>query len=159
MASFPDSRPDPDELLDRLRGEEEKARRGRLRIYFGASAGVGKTWAMLTAAQREREAGRDVLIGVVETHGRSETAALVTGLARLPLRDIAYRGHTLAEFDLDAALARKPAVLLVDELAHSNAPGSRHAKRWQDVHELLEAGIDVWSAVNVQHLESLNGTV
>ncbi|WP_307691829.1 DUF4118 domain-containing protein [Variovorax ginsengisoli] len=142
-----------------MRSDEARARRGRLRIYFGASAGVGKTWSMLAAAQRERAAGRDVLIGVVETHGRSETAALLAGLARLPLRDIAYRGRTLAEFDLDAALARKPAVLLVDELAHSNAPGSRHAKRWQDVQELLAAGIEVWSALNVQHLESLNGTV
>jgi two-component system sensor histidine kinase KdpD len=152
-------RPDPDALLAQMRNEEARARRGRLRIYFGASAGVGKTWAMLTAAQREREAGRDVLIGVVETHGRSETAALLAGLDRLPLRDIPYRGQTRAEFDLDAALARKPAVLLVDELAHSNAPGSRHAKRWQDVQELLAAGIEVWSALNVQHLESLNGTV
>jgi two-component system sensor histidine kinase KdpD len=114
---------------------------------------------MLSAAQRERAAGRDVLIGVIETHGRSETAALLAGLAALPLRELAYRGRTLAEFDLDAALARKPAVLLVDELAHTNAPGSRHAKRWQDVQELLAAGIEVWSALNVQHLESLNGTV
>jgi hypothetical protein len=114
---------------------------------------------MLSAAQRERAAGRDVLIGVVETHGRSETAALLAGLDALPLRELAYRGRTLAEFDLDAALARKPAVLLVDELAHTNAPGSRHAKRWQDVQELLAAGIEVWSALNVQHLESLNGTV
>jgi two-component system sensor histidine kinase KdpD len=152
-------RPDPDALLAQMRSEEARAQRGRLRIYFGASAGVGKTWAMLTAAQREHATGRDVLIGVVETHGRSETAALLAGLERLPLRDIAYRGRTLAEFDLDAALARRPAVLLVDELAHSNAPGSRHAKRWQDVQELLAAGIDVWSALNVQHLESLNGTV
>jgi two-component system sensor histidine kinase KdpD len=152
-------RPDPDALLAQMRSDEARARRGRLRIYFGASAGVGKTWAMLTAAQRERAAGRDVLIGVVETHGRSETAALLDGLDRLPLRDIAYRGRTLAEFDLDAALARRPTMLLVDELAHSNAPGSRHAKRWQDVQELLAAGIEVWSALNVQHLESLNGTV
>ncbi|MEO7886027.1 MAG: DUF4118 domain-containing protein [Polaromonas sp.] len=159
MASFSDSRPDPDQLLDRLRGEDEKARRGKLRIYFGASAGVGKTYAMLSAAQRERKAGRDVLVGVIETHGRSETMELLAGLEQLPLREVAYRGRTLKEFDLDAALARKPAVLLVDELAHSNVEGSRHAKRWQDVHELLEAGIDVWSAVNVQHLESLNGTV
>ncbi|MBW8721880.1 MAG: two-component system sensor histidine kinase KdbD, partial [Polaromonas sp.] len=159
MASSPDSRPDPDELLDRLRGEEEKARRGRLRIYFGASAGVGKTYAMLSAAQRERKAGRDVLVGVVETHGRSETMELLAGLELLPLQEVAYRGHRLKEFDLDAALARKPSLLLVDELAHSNVEGSRHAKRWQDVQELLEAGIDVWSAVNVQHLESLNGTV
>ncbi|SFU78719.1 two-component system, OmpR family, sensor histidine kinase KdpD [Polaromonas sp. YR568] len=159
MASFPDSRPDPDQLLAHLRGEDEKARRGRLRIYFGASAGVGKTYAMLSAAQRERKAGRDVLVGVVETHGRSETMELLAGLEQLALREVAYRGHTLKEFDLDAALVRKPAVLLVDELAHSNVEGSRHAKRWQDVQELLEAGIDVWSAVNVQHLESLNGTV
>ena len=114
---------------------------------------------MLSAAQRERKAGRDLLIGVVETHGRGETAALLAGLDALPLREIAYRGRTLAEFDLDAALARRPAVLLVDELAHTNAPGSRHAKRWQDVQELLAAGIEVWSALNVQHLESLNGTV
>lgn len=154
-----DLRPDPDTLLAQLRADEQRAQRGKLRIYFGASAGVGKTWAMLSAAQRERAAGRDVLIGVVETHGRSETAALLAGLDTLPLREVAYRGHKLAEFDLDAALARKPAVLLVDELAHTNAPGSRHAKRWQDVQELVAAGIEVWSALNVQHLESLNGTV
>ncbi len=156
---MPDARPDPDALIAQLRNDEARALRGKLRIYFGASAGVGKTWAMLSAAQREHAAGRDVLIGVVETHGRSETAALLTGLDTLPLRELAYRGRTLAEFDLDAALARKPAVLLVDELAHTNAPGSRHAKRWQDVQELLAAGIEVWSALNVQHLESLNGTV
>ncbi|OUL99213.1 DUF4118 domain-containing protein [Variovorax sp. JS1663] len=153
------ARPDPDALLAELRAQDERARRGKLRIYFGASAGVGKTWAMLSAAQRERAAGRDVVIGVVETHGRSETAALLAGLESLPLRELPYRGRTLAEFDLDAALARKPAVILVDELAHSNAPGSRHAKRWQDVEELQAAGIEVWSALNVQHLESLNGTV
>ncbi|MEJ8821156.1 DUF4118 domain-containing protein [Variovorax humicola] len=153
------SRPDPDALLAQMRAEDERAQRGKLRIYFGANAGVGKTWAMLSAARRERAAGRDVLIGVAETHGRSETAALLTGLDTLPLREVAYRGRQLAEFDLDAALARRPAVLLVDELAHTNAPGSRHAKRWQDVQELLAAGIDVWSAINVQHLESLNGTV
>jgi two-component system sensor histidine kinase KdpD len=157
---MPDAaRPDPDALIAQLRADEARTRRGKLRIYFGASAGVGKTWAMLSAAQRERAAGRDLAVGVVETHGRSETAALLAGLAVVPLRELAYRGRTLAEFDLDAALARHPAVLLVDELAHSNAPGSRHAKRWQDVQELLAAGIDVWSAVNVQHLESLNGTV
>ncbi|QNK69957.1 DUF4118 domain-containing protein [Variovorax sp. PAMC26660] len=152
-------RPDPDALIAQLRSDEARAQRGKLRIYFGASAGVGKTWAMLSAAQRERAGGRDVLIGVIETHGRSETAALLSGLDALPLRELDYRGRTLAEFDLDAALARKPAVLLVDELAHTNAPGSRHAKRWQDVQELLAAGIEVWSALNVQHLESLNGTV
>jgi two-component system sensor histidine kinase KdpD len=154
-----DDRPNPDALLAQLRSDEARAQRGKLRIYFGASAGVGKTWAMLSAAQREHAAGRDVLIGVIETHGRSETAALLKGLDALPQRELAYRGRTLAEFDLDTALLRKPAVLLVDELAHTNAPGSRHAKRWQDVQELLAAGIEVWSALNVQHLESLNGTV
>jgi len=159
MAHNPDARPDPDQLLDQLRAHEARASRGRLRIYFGASAGVGKTYAMLSAAQRERQEGRDILVGVIETHGRRETAELLAGLDLLPLRELAYRGKTLKEFDLDAALARKPAVLLVDELAHSNVDGSRHAKRWQDVQELLDAGIDVWSAINVQHLESLNGTV
>jgi two-component system sensor histidine kinase KdpD len=154
-----DARPDPDALLAQLRSDAARAQRGKLRIYFGASAGVGKTWAMLSAAQREQAAGRDVLVGVAETHGRSETAALLAGLDALPMREVDYRGRRLAEFDLDAALARKPAVLLVDELAHTNAPGSRHAKRWQDVQELLAAGIEVWSALNVQHLESLNGTV
>ena len=154
-----DTRPDPDQLLEQLRSHDERARRGKLRIYFGASAGVGKTYAMLSAAQRATQAGSDVLVGVVETHGRSDTAELLAGLTQLPLKEVPYRSRTLKEFDLDAALERKPAVLLVDELAHSNVEGSRHPKRWQDVQELLEAGIDVWSALNVQHLESLNGTV
>jgi two-component system sensor histidine kinase KdpD len=159
MASFPDARPNPDQLLESIRSDEERARVGKLRIYFGAGAGVGKTYAMLNAAQREHLSGRKVLVGVIETHGRSETAELLAGLTQLPQRAVPYRGHTLFEFDLDAALAAHPAVLLVDELAHSNAEGSRHPKRWQDVQELLDAGIDVWSALNVQHLESLNGTV
>ena len=159
MGTLDGQRPDPDQLLEQLRDEESRQRRGKLRIYFGASAGVGKTYAMLSAAQREHKAGRDVLVGVVETHGRSETADLLAGLTQLPLREVPYRGRVLKEFDLDAALGRKPEVLLVDELAHSNVEGSRHPKRWQDVQELLEAGIDVWSALNVQHLESLNGTV
>ncbi|SFN28300.1 DUF4118 domain-containing protein [Variovorax sp. OV329] len=153
------ARPDPDELLAHIRAQEAQARRGKLRIYFGANAGVGKTWAMLSAAQRERQAGRDVVIGVVETHGRADTAALLAGLEQLPRRAMPYRGRELPEFDLDAALARRPAVILVDELAHSNVEGSRHAKRWQDIEELRAAGIEVWSALNVQHLESLNGTV
>ncbi len=163
MADLQSQRPDPDELLQRLQQQEEQSLRGKLRIYFGASAGVGKTYAMLSAAQRERQAGRDVLVGVIETHGRSETAELLAGLQQLPLREVAYRGRTLREFDLDAALSlgrsRKPLLLLVDELAHTNVEGSRHPKRWQDVQELLESGIDVWSTLNVQHLESLNGTV
>jgi two-component system sensor histidine kinase KdpD len=159
MSSHPDSRPDPDKLLAQLRSSDERAARGKLRIYFGANAGVGKTFAMLSAAQRAKKSGKSVLIGVVETHGRSDTAELLAGLEQLPLKTVPYRGRSLKEFDIDAALARKPDVLLVDELAHSNAEGSRHPKRWQDVEELLDAGIDVWSALNVQHLESLNGTV
>ena len=159
MAITTPNRPDPDQLLAAMRGAEQSVGRGRLRIYFGANAGVGKTFAMLGAAQAERAAGRDVVIGVIETHGRQDTAALLPGLEQLPLREVPYRGRVLKEFDLDAALARKPAIMLVDELAHSNVEGSRHAKRWQDVEELLEAGIDVWTALNVQHLESLNGTV
>ncbi|KAA1004508.1 DUF4118 domain-containing protein [Paraburkholderia panacisoli] len=153
------NRPDPDELLDKLQRDEEKRLRGRLKIFFGASAGVGKTYAMLQAARRRHDEGADVVIGIAETHGRSETAALLEGLEVLPLAHIEYRGRKLGEFDLDAALARKPQLILVDELAHSNVQGARHLKRWQDVHELLDAGIDVYTTVNVQHLESLNDVV
>ncbi len=152
-------RPDPDQLLARVQEEEAKATRGKLKIFFGASAGVGKTYAMLCAARQQQELGADVLIGIVETHGRKETEALIAGLERLPLREIPYRGNVLKEFDLDAALTRSPALILMDELAHSNVAGSRHPKRWQDIHELLEAGIDVYSTVNVQHLETLNDVV
>jgi len=130
-----------------------------LRIYFGASAGVGKTYAMLEAARHRMEQGADVLAGIVETHGRKETQGLLDGIPALPPAEVAYRERTLKEFDLDGALARRPALVLVDELAHSNVPGSRHAKRWQDVHELLAAGIDVWTTLNVQHLDSLNEAV
>jgi two-component system sensor histidine kinase KdpD len=164
-----DERPDPDALLEQLRAEEEKAARGRLRIYFGSSAGVGKTYAMLLAARKLKAEGRQLLVGVVETHGRSETAALTEGLELLPARQVEYRGRALPEFDLDGALARlKPLVgaegqprplILVDELAHSNVAGSRHPKRWQDVEELLANGIDVYTSLNVQHLESLNDVV
>src|SRR5574344_1824475 len=146
-------RPDPDALLAKTR------QRGKLKVFFGASAGVGKTYAMLQEAQRLRAQGLDVLVGLVETHGRSETAALLTGLEVQLLSHHFYRGHRLAEFDLDGVLARHPAVVLVDELAHSNVPGSRHPKRWQDVEELLEAGMDGFTTVNVQHLESLNDIV
>jgi len=154
-----DDRPDPDQLLAQLRQQEERASRGKLRIYFGSSAGVGKTYAMLLAARKLKADGIDVVAGVVETHGRSETAALLDGLELLPAAAIAYRGKSLPEFDLDGALKRRPGLLLVDELAHSNVPGSRHPKRWQDVDELLDAGIDVYTTVNVQHLESLNDVV
>ncbi|WP_448165529.1 DUF4118 domain-containing protein [Burkholderia cepacia] len=153
------NRPDPDQLLDKLQRDEEKQRRGQLKIFFGASAGVGKTYAMLQAARQRRQEGVDVVVGIVETHGRSETAALLDGLDVLPLARIDYRGRTLAEFDLDGALARQPQLILVDELAHSNVQGARHMKRWQDVYELLDAGIDVYTTVNVQHLESLNDVV
>ena len=154
-----DHRPDPDQLLSRLNEEEAKARRGKLKIFFGASAGVGKTYAMLDAARQQLLAGVDVIIGIVETHGRMETEVMADGLEYLPLRDIPYRDRLLKEFDLDGALRRKPALILMDELAHSNVAGSRHAKRWQDIDELLAAGIDVYSTVNVQHLESLNDVV
>ncbi|HTR05868.1 MAG TPA: sensor histidine kinase KdpD, partial [Paraburkholderia sp.] len=153
------NRPDPDELLDRLQRDEEKSQRGRLKIFFGASAGVGKTFAMLQAARRRKDEGADVVVGIVETHGREETLALIEGLEVIAPARIEYRGRLLAEFDLDAALARKPQLILVDELAHSNVQGSRHLKRWQDVQELLNAGIDVFTTVNVQHLESLNDVV
>jgi len=154
-----DGRPDPDQLLDKIREDEMRAARGKLKIFFGASAGVGKTYAMLSAARQRALQGADLVIGVVETHGRKETEALVGGLERLPLKDVAYRDKSLKEFDIDGALARKPALILIDELAHSNVPGSRHPKRWQDVEELLAAGIDVYSTVNVQHLETLNDIV
>jgi len=152
-------RPDPEALLARIREQERQAGRGRLKIFFGAAPGVGKTYAMLEAARARVREGVDVVVGVVETHARPETAALLEGLAALPRRRVEYRGITLEEFDLDAALARRPGLLLVDELAHSNAPGSRHPKRWQDVEELLAAGISVYSTLNVQHLESLNDVV
>src|SRR5579863_1211535 len=159
MPTLSEQRPDPDLLLAKVKREEAEARRGKLRIYFGSSAGVGKTYAMLTNARALKNEGRDVVIGVVETHGRAETAALLEGLDILPSASVEYRGKALPEFDLDAALARQPQLILVDELAHSNVTGTRHPKRWQDVDELLAAGIDVFSTLNVQHLESLNDVV
>jgi two-component system sensor histidine kinase KdpD len=152
-------RPDPDQLLAEFEAQEARAARGRLKIFFGASAGVGKTYAMLVAAQTLRRAGSDVVVGVLETHGRTETAALLEGLERLPLLTLDVQGASVTEFDLDAALARRPGLILVDELAHTNAPGARHPKRWQDIDELLASGIDVFTTLNVQHLESLNDVV
>ncbi|MGD0674581.1 MAG: sensor histidine kinase KdpD [Polyangiaceae bacterium] len=154
-----EARADPDELLRQVSGQERRARRGKLLVFFGAAPGVGKTYAMLEAARSERDLKRDVVIGVVETHGRFDTGALVIGLELLPRRKVNHRGIVVDEFDLDAALARRPGLILIDELAHSNAPGSRHAKRWQDVDELLDAGIDVYTTLNVQHIESLNDVV
>lgn len=158
-----DERPDPDALLAKVQREEAAAARGRLKIFFGANAGVGKTFAMLAAAHAAKQQGRSVRIGVVETHGRADTEAIARDIEKIPLKDVQHRSQILREFDLDAALAwgRKEAggVLLLDELAHSNAPGSRHTKRWQDAQELREAGIEVWTTLNVQHLESLNDVV
>ena len=156
-------RPDPDQLLERVKAEEARARRGRLRIFFGAAAGVGKTYAMLEAARGVLAGGTDLVVGYVEPHGRVDTERLLEGLPRLPALPVSYRAIVRLEFDLDAALARRPQILLVDELAHSNIVGGepppRHPKRWQDVAELLAAGISVWTTVNVQHLESLNDLV
>ena len=144
-----------DALLDAVSDERQR----RLKVFLGAAPGVGKTWAMLSAARELKKQGVDVVAGVVETHGRVETAALLEGLEVLPRRRVDYRGREFEEFDLDAALARRPAVLLVDELAHTNLPGGRHERRWQDIAELLDAGIEVYTALNVQHLESLNDQV
>ncbi|HMK90217.1 MAG TPA: sensor histidine kinase KdpD [Methylocystis sp.] len=150
-----DRRPDPDALL----ALAENDARGKLRIFLGAAPGVGKTYAMLSRARAVKADGVDVLIGLVETHGRVETEALAEGLEILPRRRVDYRGHVIEEFDIDAALKRKPKLIVVDELAHSNPPDSRHPKRWQDIDELLEAGVDVWTALNIQHLESLADVV
>ncbi|MER3425428.1 MAG: two-component system sensor histidine kinase KdbD, partial [Nitrospiraceae bacterium] len=152
-------RPDPDALLKRVQEGEARQARGKLKIFFGATAGVGKTYAMLEAAHEQKHEGVDVVVGVVVTHGRAETEALLKGLEVLPPRVVDHRGVRLQEFDLDAALVRRPTLILMDELAHTNESGSRHPKRWQDVEELLNAGINVYTTVNVQHLESLNDVV
>lgn len=152
-------RPDPDQLLRQVQEAEAVARRAKLKVFFGAAPGVGKTYAMLSEARERRAEGLEVLVGVVETHGRAETAALLDGLELLPRKELAYSGQFLPEFDLEAALARRPGLILVDELAHANVKGSRHAKRWQDVLELLDAGIDVFTTLNVQHMESLKDVV
>ena len=152
-------RPNPDELLEQIREEEKAQAGGKLKIFFGYAAGVGKTYSMLEAARSRPVADVDVVIGYVQPHARPETEALMLGMEILPTKEVEYKGIKLKEFDLDAALARKPAVIIVDELAHTNAPGLRHTKRWQDVEELLDAGINVYTTLNVQHLESLNDIV
>lgn len=152
-------RPSPDALLAALQNDAAKGKRGRLKVFLGMCPGVGKTYAMLEAAQRELKAGHDIVIGYVETHGRKETDALTAGLQLIPRKTFEHRGITLTEMDLDAVLARHPQIALVDELAHTNAPGARHPKRWQDIKELLEAGIDVFTTCNVQHIESRADTV
>ncbi|MDB4938511.1 MAG: Osmosensitive channel histidine kinase KdpD [Labilithrix sp.] len=157
---MPQRRPDPDELLAHVREAEERERRGKLTIFFGAAPGVGKTYAMLEAARVElSDVRRDVAVGLVDTHGRYDTGSLLIGLELLPRRVIEHSGIKLEELDLDGVLERRPQLVLIDELAHTNAPGSRHTKRWQDVEELLDAGIDVFTTLNVQHLESLNDVV
>src|SRR5215469_14072213 len=150
-----DNRPSPDALLQ----QAAKELRGRLKIFLGAAPGVGKTFEMLATARIKREQGADIIVGVVETHGRKETAALLEGLEVVPRKRVDYKGHLLDEMDIDAILKRRPAIALVDELAHTNAPGSRHPKRYLDVEELLDAGIDVYATLNIQHLESLNDVV
>ena len=155
-------RPTPEEILKKIRmidPDETRVRQGRLKIFFGYAAGVGKTYAMLEMAHQMKDMGVDVVAGYIEPHVRPETLALLDGLEQLPNKEIPYKNITLREFDLDGALARKPQLILVDELAHTNAAGSRHRKRYQDIEELLRAGISVYTTVNVQHLESLNDVV
>ena len=156
---MPDHRPDPDALLASLQREETRAARGQLKVFFGMCPGVGKTFAMLRAAQKEMRDGVKTVVGVVETHGRVETEALLAGLTVVPRRQIDHRGIALTEMDLEGILSRRPKLVLVDELAHTNAPGSRHPKRWQDVIELLEAGLDVYTTLNVQHIDSRSDAV
>src|SRR6195952_391842 len=153
----PEQRPSPEALLEAARREDSPA--GRLKIFVGAAPGVGKTYEMLQSAHAKRKAGVDVVVGVVETHGRAETEALLTGLEVIPRRRIDHKGQVLEEMDLDALIARRPQIALVDELAHTNASGSRHPKRYLDVAELLAAGIDVYTTLNIQHVESLNDVV
>lgn len=159
MNNFDDNRPNPDELLASLMHEEEKSKRGKLKIFFGMCAGVGKTYTMLQTAHAEKLKGSDIVIGYIETHNRKETSQLVEGFEIIPRASYEYKSTQVQEMDLDAIIARKPQVVLVDELAHSNAPGSRHIKRYQDVQEILENGISVYTTVNVQHLESRSETV
>jgi two-component system sensor histidine kinase KdpD len=156
---MPDIRPDPDALLASLDREEQRSRRGKLKVFFGMCPGVGKTYAMLRAAQQELKDGVDLVVGIVETHGRTETEALLVGLPVIPRRQIDYKNIKITEMDLEAILARKPRLVLVDEFAHTNAPGCRHPKRFQDVVELLDAGIDVYTTLNVQHIESRSDAV
>ena len=159
MNTFEEKRPDPDEILASLKLEEAKSKKGRLKIFFGMCAGVGKTYTMLQSARTEKSKGRDVVIGYIETHHRKETEDLVKGLELIPRKSFEYKSTILTEVDLDAVIARKPQVVLIDELAHTNAPGSRHLKRYQDVLDILDNGIDVFTTLNVQHIESRSDTV
>ena len=148
-------RPDPEQILETIEREEEKKKQGRLRIFFGYAAGVGKTYSMLKSARKRLEEGVDVVIGYLEPHARPETMALAEGMEKIPVKEISYNNIHLKEMDVDAILLRGPGLVLVDEYAHTNVEGSRHKKRYQDVEEILSAGIDVYTTVNVQHIESL----
>jgi len=159
MPVIRDFRPDPDALLARVQGEERQKHRGKLKIFLGYIAGVGKTYEMLQAAHLRRREGIDIMVGYVETHDRPETDALLAGLTLIPRKMVEYRGVTLPEMDIDAVLEFHPQLVLVDELAHTNAPGSRHTKRYQDVEEILDEGIDVYTTLNIQHVDSLNDVV
>jgi two-component system, OmpR family, sensor histidine kinase KdpD len=159
MNPMDENRPNPDEILASLQLEEEKSEKGRLKIFFGMCAGVGKTYSMLQSAKNEKSKGVDLVIGYIETHGRKETEDLLRGLVIIPRKNLEYKGTVLTEVDLDAIIARKPQVVLIDELAHTNAPGSRHLKRYQDVMDILDNGIDVYTTLNVQHIESRSDTV
>ena len=159
MTDTEENRPEPESLLEIARQEETAKKRGKLTVYFGAAPGVGKTYSMLSDARVRKKEGIDVVVGYAETHGRAETEILLEGLEIVPLVVTDYKGVRLSEMDLDGVLARRPKIVLVDELAHTNAPTSRNAKRYQDVEELLNAGIDVYSTLNVQHLESQNDIV
>jgi len=159
MNDFNENRPNPDELLASIYNDEEKSKRGKLKIFFGMCAGVGKTYTMLQTAKTEKSKGRDIIIGYIETHNRKETAVLAEGFELIPRKSYEYKSTYMQEMDLDAIIDRKPQIVLVDELAHTNVPGSRHTKRYQDVLELLENGINVYTTLNVQHLESRSETV
>ena len=154
-----DMRANPDDLLKKIRQEASEISHGQLKIFFGYAAGVGKTYAMLKAAHTAKRHGVDVVVGYVEPHTRPQTMALLNGLESIPPKAVQHKSISLNEFDLDTAINRKPQLILVDELAHTNADGSRHTKRYQDVLELLKAGINVYTTVNVQHIESLNDMV
>ena len=154
-----ESRPDPEKILQTVQDEERKERQGKLKIYLGAAPGVGKTYQMLRDAFAERNKGLDVVIGIVESHGREEINHMMKDFEILPRQKIDYHDNKLLDFDIDGALKRNPGLILIDEMAHTNAPGQRHAKRWQDIKELLDRGINVYTTLNVQHIESLNDDV
>jgi two-component system sensor histidine kinase KdpD len=159
LPALEDSRPNPDSLLALVKKQSEEKQRGKLKIFFGSSAGVGKTYSMLKSAYEKLQEGVDVVVGIAETHDRPETKKLLDILPALPLLEIDHKNIKIKEFDLEGALKRKPELILVDELAHTNAPNLRHAKRWSDIEDLLRAGIDVYTCLNVQHLESVNDVV